>query len=29
MQVHGIKRVKADPVQAFTRIFNSQAHKGR
>jgi intergrase/recombinase len=28
MQVHGIKRVKADPVQAFTRIFNSQAHKG-
>jgi hypothetical protein len=28
MQVHGIKRVKADPVQAFTRIFNSDAHKG-
>jgi intergrase/recombinase len=28
MQVHGIKRVKADPVQAFTRIFNSNAHKG-
>jgi intergrase/recombinase len=28
MQVHGIKRVKADPVQAFTRIFNSKAHNG-
>jgi hypothetical protein len=28
MRVHGIKRVKADPVQAFTRIFNSKVHKG-
>jgi hypothetical protein len=28
MSTHGIKRVKADPVQAFTRIFNSSAHKG-
>jgi intergrase/recombinase len=28
MQMHGIKRVKADPVQAFTRIFNSDAHMG-
>jgi len=28
MKVHGIKRVRLDPVQAFTRIFNSNAHKG-
>ena len=28
MRVHGIKRVKPDPVQTFTRIFNSDAHKG-
>jgi intergrase/recombinase len=28
MNAHGIKRVKADPVQAFTRIFNSKAHEG-
>jgi hypothetical protein len=28
MKAHGIKRVRADPVQAFTRIFNSNAHKG-
>jgi len=28
MNAHGIKRVRADPVQAFTRIFNSNAHKG-
>jgi len=28
MRVHGIKRVKPDPLQAFTRIFNSNAHKG-
>ena len=28
MRVHGIKRVKVDPVQAFTRIFNSKTHKG-
>ena len=25
---HGIKRVRQDPVQTFTRIFNSNAHKG-
>jgi len=28
MKAHGIKRVRADPVQAFTIIFNSNAHKG-
>jgi intergrase/recombinase len=28
MKAHGIKRVRADPVQAFTRIFNSNAHNG-
>jgi hypothetical protein len=28
MKAHGIKRVRQDPVQAFTRIFNSNAHKG-
>ena len=28
MKAHGIKRARADPVQAFTRIFNSNAHKG-
>ena len=28
MKAHGIKRVRPDPVQAFTRIFNSNAHKG-
>jgi hypothetical protein len=28
MLTHGIKRVKPDPLQAFTRIFNSDAHKG-
>jgi hypothetical protein len=28
MKAHGIKRVRIDPVQAFTRIFNSNAHKG-
>jgi intergrase/recombinase len=28
MKAHGIKRVRLDPVQAFTRIFNSNAHKG-
>jgi hypothetical protein len=28
MCVHGIKRVKPDPVQTFTRIFKSSAHKG-
>jgi len=28
MKVHGIKRVRPDPVQTFTRIFNSNAHKG-
>jgi len=28
MATHGIKRVKADPIQAFNRIFNSNAHKG-
>jgi hypothetical protein len=27
MRVHGIKRVRSDPVQAFTRIFNSNDHK--
>jgi intergrase/recombinase len=25
---HGIKRYKPDAIQAFTRIFNSEAHKG-
>ena len=28
MKTHGIKRVKADPIQAFNRIFNSNAHEG-
>ena len=28
MKAHGIKRVRADPVKIFTRIFNSNAHKG-
>jgi hypothetical protein len=28
MKVHGIKRVKPDPVQSFMRIFNSKAHDG-
>jgi hypothetical protein len=28
MGTHGIKRVRPDPLQAFTRIFNSDAHKG-
>jgi intergrase/recombinase len=28
MLTHGIKRVKPDPLQAFTRVFNSDAHKG-
>ena len=28
MKSHGIKRVRPDPVQTFTRIFNSKAHKG-
>jgi hypothetical protein len=28
MKSHGIKRSKPDAVQAFTRIFNSDAHKG-
>jgi len=28
MLTHGIKRIKPDPLQAFTRIFNSDAHKG-
>jgi hypothetical protein len=28
MKAHGIKRVRQDPVQAFTRIFNSNVHKG-
>jgi intergrase/recombinase len=28
MATHGIKRVKPDPIQAFSRIFNSDAHKG-
>jgi hypothetical protein len=25
---HGIKRYKPDPIQSFTRIFSSEAHKG-
>jgi hypothetical protein len=28
MPTHGIKRIKPDTLQAFTRIFNSDAHKG-
>jgi intergrase/recombinase len=28
LKTHGIKRVRPDPVQAFTRIFNSKAHEG-
>jgi len=28
MKVHGIKRVKPDPMQSFMRIFNSKAHDG-
>jgi hypothetical protein len=28
MKAHGIKRVRPDPMQTFTRIFNSNAHKG-
>jgi intergrase/recombinase len=28
MKSHGIKKYKADPIQAFTRIFNSNAHSG-
>jgi len=28
LKSHGIKRTKPDAVQAFTRIFNSSAHKG-
>ncbi len=28
LKSHGIKRSKPDAVQAFTRIFNSDAHKG-
>ena len=28
MKSHGIRRVRPDPVQTFTRIFNSNAHKG-
>ncbi len=28
LKSHGIKRVKPDPIQAFTRIFNSKAHQG-
>jgi hypothetical protein len=27
MKSHGIKRVRPDPMQTFTRIFNSNAHK--
>jgi hypothetical protein len=28
MLTHGIKRVRPDPLQTFTRIFNSKAHEG-
>ena len=28
MHVHGIKRVKPDPLQAFVRVFNSKVHEG-
>ena len=28
MKAHGIKRVRPDPMQVFTRIFNSNVHKG-
>ena len=28
MKAHAIKRVRLDPMQTFTRIFNSNAHKG-
>ncbi len=28
MRVHGVKRVRPDPMQSFMRIFNSKAHEG-
>jgi hypothetical protein len=28
LKIHGIKKVKADPIEAFTRIFNGNAHNG-
>jgi intergrase/recombinase len=28
LKSHGVKRCKPDAIQAFTRIFNSDAHKG-
>jgi intergrase/recombinase len=28
LKTHGVKRYKPDAIQSFTRIFNSEAHKG-
>jgi hypothetical protein len=28
LKIHGIKKYKPDPIEAFTRIFNSNAHNG-